>query len=65
MGKDFDDDYYQSDEFICRRERFKQMMERQKKMARKLGYGIGPQPVNWYAGDGGYYECGEHWEEQD
>jgi hypothetical protein len=57
MDKDFDDDDCQSAEFIWRRE--------QLKMAKKLGYGIGPQPVNWYAGDGGYYECGEHWEEQD
>jgi hypothetical protein len=59
MSSVYDDDYYQSAEFIWRRE--------QLKMAEKLGWcgGIGPQPANWYAGDGGYYECGEHWEEQD
>jgi len=26
---------------------------------------VGPQPADWYAGDGGYYACGEHWDEQD
>ena len=26
---------------------------------------VGPQPTNWYHSDGGYYNCGEHWEEQD
>jgi hypothetical protein len=26
---------------------------------------IGPQPANYYAGDGGFYDAGEHWGEDD
>jgi len=26
---------------------------------------IGPQPANYYAGDGGFYDAGEYWSEED